>query len=275
LAGSVATWTLERGDDLVCASCPALRSVDGLRHAFSTRQTTAPGEDPDGFDLGGRTPTAAIEQRRRRLLAAAGLANRRPIPLHQVHGGRVVCVDPRSPTGGEGPFEADGAILIGGSPSPWVPAVRTADCVPVLIADRGGRAVAALHAGWRGVVAGVVPCALEELERRGVGRQDLVAALGPAVGPCCYVVGAEVRAAFENALGGAAGPAFRSMDGDRYSLDLRFALRTQLGLQGIEGGAVSVAPWCTACRGDLFFSHRRDRERAGRMMAVIGWAQAT
>jgi len=275
VADSAGEWTLEHGEGLIFATCSVLRALDGVRHAFSTRLTRATREDPGRFDLGGRSSTPAIEARRRTFLRAAGLEDRRPLPLHQVHGGRVVCLDPQGPLGQEAPFEADGAIVLDGRDSPWVPAVRTADCVAVLIADRQGRAVGAVHAGWRGVAAGVVPNALSALEQRGIRAKDLVAALGPAVGPCCYVVGPEVREAFDRALHGAAGEAFRPLAGDRYSLDLHRALRVQLDRHGIALAAVSAAPWCTACRGDLFFSFRRDGERAGRMMAVIGRARAT
>jgi hypothetical protein len=265
-----AQWGLEQADGLLVARCALLAGVDGVRHAFSTRRSA---DGAPGFDVGGREPTAATDRRRRRLTRAAGLGDGEPIALRQVHGNRVVCLDRTCASPGEEPFEADGAVLLRPAPEgPRVAAVRTADCVAVLIADSRGRAVAALHAGWRGIAADIVSLALAALRSRGVGPRELRVALGPAVGPCCYGVGPEVRAAIEAAIGPAASVAFRRLAGDRSSLDLQAALGLQLARQGVERSAIATAPWCTACREDLFHSHRRDGERAGRMLAVIGWA---
>jgi YfiH family protein len=151
--------------------------------------------------------------------------------------------------------------------------VRTADCVPLLLADRAGRAVGAVHAGWRGVAAGIAIRAAESLRAIGVATGDLVAALGPGIGPCCYEVDDEVLDAVARAAGVAPtrisdAPA-RPGGGRR--LDLHAALASQLAGAGVPLTAVHRAPWCTACADGLFHSYRRDGARSGRQMACIGW----
>jgi len=136
-------------------------------------------------------------------------------------------------------------------------AVKTADCVPILLADERLRAVAAVHAGWRGAVAGIARRAVESLvERFGTNPADLHAALGPAIGQCCYEVGPEVAAHF-----GRAG---------RAHIDLLEANRAQLRSVGIPANRIYPACLCTMCRADEFHSYRRDKEAAGRMYSFIG-----
>ncbi len=160
---------------------------------------------------------------------------------------------------------ADGAFWLAGD-GPLVPLVRTADCVPALLAERDGRAAAAVHAGWRGVVAGVVGSAIRELAAAGVDPARLVVALGPSIGPCCYEVGEEVA----NALAAASGVEPTGGPEGRPRVDLGLAVRRQLEDRGVPSRVISTAPWCTRCRDDLFFSYRRDGERAGRMLALVG-----
>jgi len=270
-----AHFSLEHADGVLVAVCTLLGDLRGVRHAFSTRRAAHGDGAPGEFDLGGPHTTPAIEARRGRLVRAAGLAGSRPVPLRQVHGRTVVCIE-RDGDGSGGPaLEADGVILLDPGGRHTVAAVRTADCVPLLLADGRERAVAALHAGWRGIAAGIVDAALAELDRRGIERSELRVALGPAIGPCCYVVGGDVRQAMERSLGPEAATLFTPRADDRRALDLHAALALQLARAGVRPSLVSAAPWCTACREDLFFSHRRDPARAGRMMALIGWVVPT
>ena len=240
-----------------------------MRHAFSTRVAEPGGGD---FDLGGADTTPEIEDRRRRLVRAAGLPASLPLAPRQVHGCRLVCIDA---DGGEEaargtPPEADGEILLAPPAPQRVGAVRTADCVPLLLADGDGRAAGALHAGWRGIAAGIVGTAVSALATRGFEASTLRVVLGPAIGPCCYEVGEDVRGEIGRSLGDDAVAAFVERAGARPRLDLHRALRLQLERAGVRPELVSAAPWCTACREDLFFSHRRDAGRSGRMMALIG-----
>ena len=144
--------------------------------------------------------------------------------------------------------------------------VFTADCVPVLLADPVTGACAAVHAGWRGVVARVVSAAVKELgDAYGVKAGDLRAALGPAIGKCCFEVGPEVVAEFEK-IG--AGPSRREEEG-KARVDLRAVLRAQLQGLGVPAAQIDEGLECTKCdSGNRFFSFRREG-RAGQQMAVI------
>ncbi|HXV76438.1 MAG TPA: polyphenol oxidase family protein, partial [Candidatus Polarisedimenticolaceae bacterium] len=165
----------------------------------------------------------------------------------------------------------DGAIALRTDGSRRVAAVRTADCVPLLVAERSGHAVAAVHAGWRGTAAGIATRCVSRLSRAGVRPRRLVAAIGPAVRACCYEVSADVVAVVSRASGVDAARVSHDGIRGRPMLDLAGAVAAQLVSAGIAAEAVSVAPWCTACSEELFFSYRRDGATAGRMMAVIGW----
>jgi YfiH family protein len=161
--------------------------------------------------------------------------------------------------------EADGVVT--SAPGVLV-GVVTADCVPVLLRAPETSVVAAVHAGWRGAAAGVVEAGVEELcGVAGAATRTIEAAIGPAIGPCCYQVGPDVRAAFERRLGNAAGSVFTPDAGDRLRLDLRQAVRRLLEHAGVPAPAV-VGP-CTCCTPALH-SYRRDGARAGRQLSFIG-----
>lgn len=194
---------------------------------------------------------AAVAENRRRFVAAAGLSQS-PVWLHQVHGCRVV------PSTAAGLQTADACW----SELPDRPcAILTADCLPVLFADREGRCVAAAHAGWRGLAAGVLEATIAALP---VPPARLLAWLGPAIGPDAFQVGSEVRAAF---LAVAAEDAAAFVpDGDRWRADLFALARARLrraGVIAVYGGGV-----CTVRDGGRFFSHRRDGV-SGRFASVI------
>jgi len=196
------------------------------------------------------------------------LPGRRPVMLEQVHGDRVV--------GGRqaaeaAPLRADAVVCIRDEAPGLVAAVRTADCVPVLLVSTRGGAVAAVHAGWRGAAASIATRALEWLDARGVRPESLVAAIGPAIGPCCYEVGPEVALAVAQATGVTETEPARP-GGGRVNLDLPRAVALQLRRGGVPESAIHIAPWCTACRPELFFSYRADGGATGRMMACIGWS---
>jgi hypothetical protein len=174
-------------------------------------------------------------------------------------------------------------------------AVQTADCVPILLADPARRAVAAVHAGWRGTLARVVAKTVGRMRLEfGTRPADIVAAIGPAIGRCCYEVGPEVAQAFLAQFPAAAewfdGPFDRLAVGEetpflpwlsmvppghqaapeRVRLDLRGANCWQLIDSGVRPRNIAVSTLCTACRADLFFSYRREGPQTGRHMAVIG-----
>ncbi len=135
--------------------------------------------------------------------------------------------------------------------------IRTADCLPILIADPRNRAVAAVHAGWRGVVCEIASKAVEAMTQEfGSKPEDLIVAIGPGIGPCCFEVGPEVAVQFQ--LTG------------RTKVDLVATTCRQLRRNGVSARQVSLSGLCTYCNPELFESYRRDREAAGRMVSLIG-----
>lgn len=260
-----AGWRLEERDGLLVALCDALTRVPGIAHAFSTRRADG-GHD---FDLGGYDPVDdAVRTRRRRLSAAAEVAPASPLILRQVHEASVV----RATEASDG-VPADGAVWARADGPSQVPSVRTADCVPILIVDRLGAVAAAVHAGWRGTARGIAGRAVEALVESGAGPGNLIAALGPAILPCCYEVESEVHAEVATACGGGRGSGGLGTPSGRpghVRLDLHAANRLQLLGAGLGPDTIHAAPWCTHCHEDLFFSFRRDGRAAGRQMALVG-----
>jgi polyphenol oxidase len=187
--------------------------------------------------------------------------------LRQVHGRHVVHA--AGPAGDAS--RPSGDALVTDDPSIAL-AVQAADCVPLLIADRRSGAVAAVHAGWRGTAARAATAAVDALEAGFAARAaDLVVAIGPSIGPCCYQVGPEVRHAFEQSghRPEAVASWFRPDGGDRLRLDLWRAHLDLLLERGVPPGSIHTAALCTAHDGEHFFSYRREGEAAGRLAAVI------
>ena len=259
----------------------------GLSRAYCADDS--PGELNLGF-------TAADDReavlRNRRLLAEAitGDPETPIITLRQFHSNRVVhtvAADAhRKP-----PHKADGHMT--DEPGALL-AILTADCIPVLVADRKRRVVAAFHAGWRGTVKRIVESGIGRMRLAfGSRPQDLVAAIGPGIGACCYAVGEEVLSAFESQFSYAR-ELFRevydsdpvrkkypllfmnqrapghSSRGPSLHIDLVEANRRQLLSAGLKPESIQVVGGCTQCHRELFFSHRGSHGHAGRMMAVIG-----
>lgn len=145
--------------------------------------------------------------------------------------------------------------------------VRTADCVPILLCDPIAGVCAAVHAGWRGTVGGITKNAIDIIENRGARRENILAAIGPCIGKCCYEVGKELFDAFISVSPDYA--AFFTPSGNKFMLDLNLANQTILLEAGILPNNVSVSHLCTRCDGDKFFSHRRQGAVRGTLSAVI------
>lgn len=197
------------------------------------------------------------------------------VTVRQVHGAEVRVLErdaaPRMQADGTARYPGDG--LVSRTPG-YLAAVLTADCVPVLVADTRQRAVGAFHAGWRGTLARVVQQGLAAMRvSYGTKPEDVVAAIGPCIGACCFEVGAEVRTAFEEAF--AWGGALFAEAGGSLRMDLVEANRRQLVEAGVRAEDVSVLAACTACTRVAgtgrrnFFSHRAERGVTGRMLSGI------
>ncbi len=268
-------FRLAEAGGLRLARCSALDDLPGVAHAFSTKR--GPGDVP--FDLGA-VDEGSPEMRERRALwmQACGLPRQRPTLLRQVHGAALIEARPPATIDG---VEADGVVAKRAARGS-APSVRWADCVPILLAATDGSALGAVHSGWRGAAAGIAGQAVERLRQAGVEPARLVAAIGPAIGCCCYEVGEEVARAVATASGVGMGAVTERVEpegrrsqgrpGGRVRLDLRRAVAIQLERAGLDERRIRVAPWCTACSADLFFSHRRQGQAAGRQLATIGWS---
>jgi polyphenol oxidase len=232
-----------RMEDLLhVARVPLLDEVPGLVHGFERRGA----------------PSGETREEARQRVARALAGRGRLLLLKQVHG----CAVAHAPW--EGRPEADGATALSAG---LVLGIETADCLPVLVVDPARRAVAAAHAGWRGTAGGAAREAVRALLSSGSRPDDLLAALGPSIGPCCYEVGDDVREAF-----GSAGAAFFTPGPrGRAHLDIRAANRAQLAAEGVPAGHIAAVDECTACRRDAYHSYRRDGKAAGRMISFVGY----
>jgi len=144
-------------------------------------------------------------------------------------------------------------------------AIRTADCLPILIVDPRTHAVAAVHAGWRGVVAEIAPKTVGAMGLEfGSRPEDLEVAIGPGIGLCCFEVGPEVAAQFSDFF-----PERNDLSA-RTKVDLAETVIRQLGRNGVTRDRIDTADLCSFCKPELFESYRRDRARAGRMVAAVG-----
>lgn len=192
---------------------------------------------------------------------------RRIIEVNQVHGNTVDVVTRAKPRGEHSPDPKADAIV---TDDPAVIAcIRTADCVPILLASGDGRIVAAVHAGWRGILAGIIPNTLNAMIE--LGATDIGAAIGPCISGEVFEVGDEVAAAFDAHFKPETLVVLRPPHPPHWPkphVDLKRAVFLQLAASGATGA--QVLPNCTASEPELFFSHRRDRGRTGRMAAVIG-----
>lgn len=254
-----------------------------LRHGFSTRRggvSTVYG-NPSDLNLGWTKeddPTLVAENRRRFVRLVAGEAERTDwnlVTVRQVHSNAVRVVGDEALTGSletpEGKAVLEGDGLMTHVPGAMI-AVGTADCVPVLLVDTRLRAVAALHAGWRGTVAGIAERGVQAMrDEYGSYPEDLIAAIGPSIGACCYAVGDEVRTAF-TACYPYADALFRNAGATQY-VDLWEANRRQLLDAGLRVEQIAVVGECTACAHDeaglRYFSHRGQHGVAGRMLSAV------
>jgi YfiH family protein len=191
-----------------------------------------------------------------------------PLLLKQIHSDRVVEAATASPA-----EQADAVVST--QPGLWLP-IRTADCLPILLADPVHHAVGAVHAGWRGVVGGIAAKTVAEMIRRyGSRPPDMLAAIGPGIGSCCFEVGPEVAEQFRIIPAGklrepsGSVPQTQQILREKTHIDLETTVVRQLMEIGMLPDRIAPARRCTRCDADLFESWRRDRASAGRMVSAI------
>ncbi len=280
-------WSERKTNGLRILQADALAKIPWLVHGFSTR--------PGGLsDLGGERvlnlgfaewdAKENVLENRRRFQSALEAEKLALCGLSQIHSDVVQVFDaaPTTPCRGDASATNRPGLLLG---------VQTADCVPILLVDPKKRAVAAVHAGWRGTLRRIITKTIGKMQMRfGTKPVDLLAAIGPSIGGCCYEVGTEVASEFRSQFPNASEWFDELRTGDEPNplqwlnmappghqpppknvlLDLRKANRAQLLEAGLRSQNIMVSDWCTACRRDLLFSYRKEDAATGRLMSVIG-----
>jgi polyphenol oxidase len=280
-------WRTRSSNRLRILQVSSFSKIPWLVHGFSTRLAGISGLN------GKRVLNMAftewdsrenVHENRRRLQAALDAADFNLISLLQFHSDAILSFDrvPSTPCRGDASLTNQPGLLL---------AIQTADCVPILFVDPQQRAIAAVHAGWRGTLQRIAAKAIGQLQMQfGSKPADLLVAIGPAIGGCCYEVGTEVAAKFAAQFRNASEFFDELRTGDepnplewlnmappghqpapkKVLLDLRKANRAQLLEAGVSSKNIFANDLCTACRRDLLFSYRKEGPQSGRLMAVIG-----
>jgi hypothetical protein len=281
---------MRRAGEIEIIEARRLADLPWLVHGFTTRAGGASTLDGRRVLNLGRTDwdSQANVAANRAAVLAAFPPGMRLVWNRQIHSdlARAISAPPEPPQRGDALLTRAPGLLL---------AVLTADCIPILLADVRHRAVAAIHAGWRGTVRRVAEKTVGRMRAEFDTRpRDVLAVLGPGIGACCYEVGPEVVKAFDAQFPAARewfeGPFDRLVCDDAPNpmqwlnmrppghqppppaarLDLAAASRWQLKNAGVPSGNILALPFCTACRAELFFSHRREHGRTGRQMGLIG-----
>jgi len=237
----------------------------GVKAAFSMRRggiSPAPFDSLNlGFGLGDED--ANVRTNLRRLMQAAGLCGE-PHQAAQAHG--TACLACHGP----GRIHEKNADILVSADKGCILAVRTADCVPILLADTGAGIVAAVHAGWRGTTQHIASVAVSIMQDLGAEPENILASLGPCIGPCCFETD---RATAALLAASCDEPETCSSNDARPHTDLAAINRLQLIRSGLSSSHVEHAGACTCCRKRDFFSHRRNGSRSGRQLAIVAIRQ--
>ncbi|MEE9614074.1 MAG: peptidoglycan editing factor PgeF [Thermodesulfobacteriota bacterium] len=257
---------------IIYASSERFFPSDSVVHGFLGRVGGVGGVSPAPFsslNLGGRVgdDPENVRKNKEAVAAAFGFAADMLVTPRQVHGDGVAVVE----GAGDEAVEADGAVT---AVKGLAIGVLTADCVPILLFDPVKRAVGVVHAGWKGTLKGVASRTVEAMES-GFGSRpgDILAAIGPCIGVCCYRVGEEVASEFERVLGIGTEYVVREGgeggEGKASSVDLGGANTAKLLSAGLLEENVTNESACTSCRNDIFFSYRKDAAVTGRQLSFI------
>lgn len=244
----------------------------GFINAFSTRSGGVSPLPENSLSLGNlsQDEKSNVLENRRRLLTALGTPGWPMVTARQIHSATIHCVA----THNDAVREATTCDALVGNLPATILAVQTADCLPVLIGDPVTGAFAAVHAGWRGSLQGIVARTVETMQQTHRSKpSDLIVAMGPAIGECCFEVGPEVVSAFCAVYPYAEQCFSRRQANGKAQLNLNRMNIQQLIDAGVASVNISDAALCTVCHNDLFFSYRKERgaERPiGRLMGAIG-----
>jgi YfiH family protein len=284
---SSSNWIQRQLRGVQILQVPALAKIPWLIHGFSTRPGgVSPLDGQKVLNLGFTEwdPRENVLENRRRFQSALGADSLTLVALKQFHSDVIQLFDaaPAEPCRGDASATNRPGLLL---------SVQTADCVPILLVDPKKRAIAAIHAGWRGTLARIVTKAIGQMQMHfGTKPADLLAAIGPAIGGCCYEVGTEVAIQFQSQFADAPEWFDEFRTGDEPNpvqwlnrmppghqpppknvlLDLRKANRAQLLHAGLRAQNIFVSDLCTACRRDLLFSYRKEGALSGRLLSAIG-----
>ena len=281
-------WSLRAVRGVQILELGPFKKIPWLVHGFSTRTggSSLLGSGEPVLNLGFTEwdSREAVEKNRRMFQSALGAGDSQLVPLRQFHSAviRFFQTSPPQPCKGDASLTNAAGLLLG---------VQTADCVPILLVDPKKRAVAAIHAGWRGTLARIALKSVGQMRMRfSSNPPDILAALGPAIGGCCYEVGTEIVTKFTSQFADAEEWFDELRTGDEPNplqwlnmmppghqpppknvrLDLRKANHAQLLAAGLTDKNIYASGLCTACHTDLLFSYRKEADRSGRLMSVVG-----
>jgi len=286
-ARSTSNWIERKVRGIQILQVPALAKLPWLVHGFSTRPGGVSLLDSEKVLNLGFTEWDSKEnvlENRRRFQSTLGATDLKLVSLKQIHSDVIHLFDaaPAETCQGDASTTSRPGLLL---------AVQTADCVPILLVDPKKRAIAAVHAGWRGTLQRIVVKAIGQMQMQFKAKpSDILAAIGPSIGGCCYEVGTEVATQFLSQFAEAPEWFDEFRTGDEPNpiqwlnmmppghqpppknvlLDLRKANRAQLLDAGLRAKNIFVSDLCTACRRDLLFSYRKEGPQSGRLMSVIG-----
>jgi polyphenol oxidase len=279
-------WHQDAAAGLEILRAAAFPKFSWLLHGFSTRRggvSSLNGQSVLNLGFTGWDARENVLENRRRFQCSLSTSPFPLVCLRQVHSDVIQVLDsaPSEPRRGDACITDRPGLLL---------AVQTADCVPILLVDPQKRAIAAVHAGWRGTLQRILAKTVGAMQMHfGSDPRSLLAAIGPCIGPCCYEVGTDVAAQFLSQFPDASSYFDEPRTGDEPNplqwlnkmppghqpppkgvfLDLRKANRSQLLAAGLRRQNISTSGLCTACRPDLFFSYRKQGGETGRQMAAM------
>jgi len=280
-------WELRKSGKLRVLQLAPLQRVPWLVHGFSTRPggvSTLDGQKVLNLSFMEWDQKVNVVENRRLFQSAVGAKDFSLVVMKQIHSDLVHTFfkPPAQSCKGDASATNQAGVLLG---------VQTADCVPILLVDPRKRAVAAVHAGWRGTLARITEKTVGRMRLEFCSKPaDLLAAIGPSIGPCCYEVGTELVTKFTAQFADASSYFDEARSGEEPNplqwlnmkppghqpppknvhLNLRKANRSQLLAAGLRAQNIFTSDLCTACRTDLFFSYRKEGARSGRLLAVVG-----